>query len=160
MPRPVVLALTGREAFAKRAIERISENILKLAEQQLTRDKMQDQIESGLREVYQHIYAHPDWRTPDSPSFAFVIGISSPIDGDFLLMSDEVITAILATHVCIGSGDYLGDYLARMYVGKEQPLNEVSALAIYILQQVKSYDANCGGSSELSCCGTMATLRR
>jgi hypothetical protein len=109
---------------------------------------LQDKIEAGLRDIYQHIYTHPDRKTPDSPEFAFVMGLYSPIDGHFLLMSDETITPIMPTHVCIGSGDYLGDYLARMYTGNDQGLSEVSALAIYILQQVKSYDQDCGGSSE------------
>lgn len=145
----LILALTGREIFAKRAVEHISANILSLADADLTKSKMQDQIELALREIFSgHVYNHPDWGTNDTPNFSFVIGIHSPIDGDFLLASDETLTVEMPTHVCLGSGDYLGDYLSRMYIGRNQTLSEVSSLAIYILQQVKSYDADCGGSSE------------
>jgi hypothetical protein len=145
----VVLALTGREIFAKRAIEHITSNILTLEETQLTKNKMQDQVEKALRQIFSHnVYAHPDWGTNDAPNFSFVIGLYSPIDGSCLLASDETLTVEMPTNVCLGSGDYLGDYLSRMYVGRDQTINEVSALAIYILQQVKSYDVDCGGSSE------------
>jgi len=96
----VVLALAGREAFAKRAVERIAENIRTLDQEKLTLSKLQDKIEAGLRDIYQHIYTHPDRKTPDSPEFAFVMGLYSPIDGHFLLMSDETITPIMPTHVC------------------------------------------------------------
>jgi 20S proteasome alpha/beta subunit len=160
----VILALTGREIFAKRAVGRITENIREIPENELSKNKMQDKIELALREVFNnHIYTHPDWGTNNAPGFDFVIGMYSPIDGDFLMASDETLTAVMAANVCLGSGTYLGDYLSRMYIGKNQTLSEVTALAIYVLQQVKSYDADCGGGSEFIVLwddGTMSEVGR
>ena len=145
----LVLAMSGRYLFAKRAVERIEANILALSEDQLSKGKMQDAIEAALRFVYDnHVYTHPDWGSEDAPIFDFVIGMHSPIDGDFLLATDETLTADMGDRVCIGSGHYLGDYLSRMYTGGYEEKDKVLALAIYILQQTKSYDVDCGGSSE------------
>jgi hypothetical protein len=145
----VILALTGRQIFAKRAIERIKEGIEAIPENELSKGKLQDAIEVALRYIYNnHVYTHPDWGTDDAPDFDFVIGLYSPIDGDFLMATDETLTAEMLDHVCLGSGAYLGDYLSQMYKGRSQEMQEVVSLAIYILQQAKSYDQDCGGSSE------------
>jgi len=145
----VVLVLTGRSTFGKRAFERIRDGILTIPEDQLTRGRMQDAIEVGLRDIFNnHIYTHPDWGTNNAPELSFIIGLYSPIDGDFLLSTDETICAEMPDHVCLGSGSYLGDFLSRMYKGRKQLFREVVDLAIYILQQTKSYDAYCGGNSE------------
>lgn len=80
--------------------------------------------------------------------FAFVVGLYSPLDGHYLLATEETICAELPDHVCLGSGSYLGDYLSRMYKGKSCSLSEIVPLSIYVLQQVKSYDSACGEKSE------------
>jgi len=145
----VIFVLTGRSTFGKRAVERITGGIKAIPEDQLTRGRLQDAIETGLREIFNnHIYTHPDWGTHNAPELSFVIGLYSPIDGDFLLATEETICAEMTDHVCLGSGSYLGDFLSRMYKGRKQPFREVVDLAIYILQQAKSYDAYCGGNSE------------
>jgi 20S proteasome alpha/beta subunit len=145
----VVLVLTGRSTFGRRAFERIRDGILTIPEDQVTRGRMQDAIEAALRDVFNnHIYTHPDWGRSNAPEVSFVIGLYSPIDGDFLFSTDETICAEMPDHVCLGSGSYLGDFLSRMYRGREQLFREVVDLAIYILQQTKSYDAYCGGNSE------------
>ena len=145
----VVLVLTGRSTFGRRAFERIRDGILAIPEDQLTRGKMQDAIEFALRDIFNnHIYTHPDWGRSNAPELSFVIGLYSPIDGDFLFSTDETICAEMPDHVCMGSGSYLGDFLSRMYKGRNQLFREVVDLAIYILQQTKSYDAYCGGNSE------------
>lgn len=145
----LVLAVSGRYLFAKRAVERIEANILAIPEDRLSKGNMQDAIEAALRFVYDnHVYTHPDWGTDDAPLFNFVIGMYSPIDGDFLLATDETLTADMDDRVCLGSGAYLGDYLSRMYTGRYDEMDRVLSLAIYILQQTKSYDQTCGGESE------------
>jgi len=145
----LVLALSGRYVFAKRAVERMEANIVAIPEDHLSKGKMQDAVEAALRFVYDnHVYTHPDWGTDDAPIFNFVIGMYSPIDGDFLLASDETLTADMGDSVCLGTGAYLGDYLSRMYTGRSDEIDKVLSLAIYILQQTKSYDQSCGGESE------------
>jgi len=110
---------------------------------------MQDAIEAALRHVFEnHIYTHPDWGTDDAPNISFVIGMYSPIDGDFLLATDETVAMDMADCVCLGSGAFLGEYLSRMYTGRYDELDRVLSLAVYILQQTKSYDLTCGGDSE------------
>lgn len=145
----LVLVLAGRYMFARRAIERITETFQALPDDQLSRGNIQDAIERGLRDVFEkHVYVHPDWGKENSPDFSFVIGLYSPLDGHYLLATEETICAELPDHVCLGSGSYLGDYLSRMYKGKSCPLQDIVPLSIYVLQQVKSYDAGCGEKSE------------
>jgi 20S proteasome alpha/beta subunit len=144
-----VLVLTGRATYAKRAVEQITNSMKSLPEDELSKGNIQDAIESGLRKVFNdHVYPHPDWGKENSPDFSFVIGGYSPIDGDFLIGTEETISAEAVGRICLGSGAYLGEYLARMYLGRQQPLEQVVSLAIYILQQAKSYDSACGGKSE------------
>lgn len=145
----VALAITGRVMYAKRAVEHITQNIKSIPQDQLSKGRLQNAIEDGLQSIFNnHVYTHPDWGKEASPEFSFVIAMYSPIDGAVLLQTEETLSAEIADHICLGSGNYLGDYLARMYKGKDQSLSSVVLLAIYILQQAKSYDAHCGGKSE------------
>lgn len=145
----LVTVLAGRQMYAARGLELIRRGVTSLPENQLSRGKLQDIIEQSLRELFdKHIYTHPDWGKENAPDFSFVIGLYSPIDGHCLLATEETICAELPDRVCLGSGSYLGDYLSRMYRGKDCTLDDMVSLAIYILQQTKSYDSYCGGSSE------------
>lgn len=145
----VILVLTGRQTYAVRAVEQITNQIKRLPENQLTKNHIQDGIEIALRPIFQNdVYTHPDWGKEESPDFSFVGGLHSPIDGSALIATEETITYEVKDHVCLGSGAYLGDYLSRMYLGREQSLEDVSALAAYILFEAKSFDTNCGGASE------------
>jgi 20S proteasome alpha/beta subunit len=145
----LVLVLAGRSAFARRGREKIEEEIKRLPQKQLAKGIIQDAIERALREVFNnHIYVHPDWGKADSPDFSFVIGLFSPIDGISLLATEETVCVERPKDVCLGSGSYLGDYLSRIYWNEHFSIIEAVHLAIYMLHQAKSYDANCGGESE------------
>lgn len=145
----LILVLTGRTRFAHRGYEKIKEQVQLLSAQNLGKRTVQDAIERALRQVFNdHIYSHPDWGKSDGPDFSFIIGGYSPIDGPFLLATEETVCIEMPSYVCLGSGSYLGDYLCRIYRRDRASVSEAIHLAIYILHQAKSYDANCGGESE------------
>lgn len=145
----LILVLTGRHMYATRAVEQITDRIKLLSEGQLTKARMQDEIEAVLRRVFQSdVYPHPDWGREESPDFSFVVGLYSPTEGSALLATEETLTVDMGDRVCLGSGSYLGDYLSRMYLGRQQSLKDVAPLAAYILFEAKSFDVGCGGKSE------------
>jgi hypothetical protein len=146
----VVLALAGRSVYARRAVERIRQEITLLPATKLSKDDLQTSIERALLHIFTtHVYIHPDWGTDGAPDFQFVAGIFSPGEGTFLMETEETIAAMVNDKICVGSGGYLGDYLLnRMYLGPKQPLNDAIALATYILHEIKNHDLECGGKSE------------
>lgn len=145
----LVLVLAGRTRFAQRGYEKIKEQVQLLSAQNLGKRTIQDAIERALRQVFNdHVYSHPDWGKSDGPDFSFIIGGYSPIDGPFLLATEETVCIEMPSYACLGSGSYLGDYLCRIYRRDRASISEAVHLAIYILHQAKSYDANCGGESE------------
>lgn len=146
----MVLALAGRSVYARRAMERIRQEITSLPTTKLSKDDLQTSIERALLNIFNtHVFIHPDWGTDDAPDFQFVIGIFSPGGGTFLMETEATIAVIVNDKICVGSGGYLGDYLLnRMYLRSKQSLNDAIALATYILHEVKTYDLECGGKSE------------
>jgi 20S proteasome alpha/beta subunit len=148
----LIFALTGREAYARRAIERIEEQMQDIGTSELTKENLQNAIEQGLRIVFEnHAYPSPDWGGPDSPNFQLVGALYSPIDGLFLLKTEEAIAFTVDDKVCVGSGGYLGDYLIkRLYSAPDRPLNDAVALATYVLYEAKGHDIHCGGASEFA----------
>jgi 20S proteasome alpha/beta subunit len=148
----LVIALTGREAYARRAIEQIQRELQDVGTDELTKDNLQDAIEKALRVIFEtNIFSHPHYGTPDSPEFQFVIAMYSPIDGLSLFKTEEGIAFTIDDKVCAGSGAYLGDYLnKRFYSAPKRPLNDAVALATYVLYEVKGHDIHCGGTSEFA----------
>jgi 20S proteasome alpha/beta subunit len=148
----LIFALTGRDAYARRAVERIEEQFQDIGLAELTRENLQNAIETGLRIVFEnHAYLDPDWGGSDSPDFQFAIALYSPIDGTFLLKTERTIAFTVTDKVCLGTGAYLGDYLLkRLYLSSTQTLNDAVALATYVLHQTKAHDIYCGGASEFA----------
>jgi 20S proteasome alpha/beta subunit len=148
----LVIALTGREAYARRAIEEIQRELQYVGVDELTKDNLQDAIEKALRTIFErNIFPHPHYGTFESPEFQFVIAMYSPIDGLSLLKSEEAVAFVIDDKICAGSGAYLGDYLnKRFYSAPNRPLNDAVALATYVLYEIKGHDIHCGGASEFA----------
>lgn len=147
-----IIALTGREAYARRAIEQIQRELQDVGIDELTKDNLQDAIERALLVIFEaNVFPHPHYGTADSPEFQLVIAMYSPIDGLFLIKTEEGVAFTIDDKVCGGSGAYLGDYLnKRLYSAPNRPLNDAVALATYVLYEVKGHDIHCGGTSEFA----------
>ncbi len=148
----LIMALTGREAYARRAIELIEDGMHDIGKTELTKQNICNAIVEALRVMFEnHVYPNPDWNGPNSPTFQFVAALYSPIDGTSLLKTEEAVVFTVTDKICAGSGAYLGDYLlGRFYRDGLQSLNDTVALATYVLHEAKAHDIHCGGASEFA----------
>jgi hypothetical protein len=150
----LVLVLTGWDVYGPRTVEMITEEIKRVSLDKLTKEYMHNAIEAGLRRMFDgHIYPHPDWGKETCPEVQFIIGMHSPVDGNYLMKTANDTAAVVDEKACLGTGGVLGDYLTRMYLGPKQSLSQIVAFATYLLHEVKTHDAYCGGQSEFRVLG-------
>lgn len=157
-----IFAIAGNISFARMAVRKCERAVSKLANPTL--DSMEDVIESTVLKVHkQHIYPHPDRGIQGGPDFWLLVALWSPVDGLRTCFTNQSSIDHFDVFRCIGSGEYLGDYIIRpRYDISTYDAKKAVSVACAALTRIKSYDSNCGGVSQfisLSRAGQISEMR-
>jgi hypothetical protein len=144
-----IIAIAGNSSYAKMAVRKCEAKVRALSSPTL--DQMVDAIELALLEIHaQHIDRHPDRNLTGGPDFYLLMALWSAVDGLKMYSTSQTSVAPFGIYGCAGSGEYLGHYIIEpRYQDPRADLRLAVSVAFRALQQIKSYDPNCGGYSQL-----------
>src|ERR1019366_7521364 len=143
----VVFALAGHEGYGKMAAEDCNDAIAAIDPSARSAIRVKRAIRgvvSGINRNYIDVMPTPSDR--EDARFNLLAAVWHEIDGLHLFQVLRTSIVEVASHECIGIGDYLAGYL----IGHPPPMDARMAiiLATHMLSALKSYDANCGGYSQ------------
>ena len=110
--------------------------------------EIEETIEKTILEVHRnHIRFYPN---VPRPYFSLIAAIRDETGNLILLTTNGTsINKVYEHQICVGTGQILGNYLIRTLSNSPLTLNETSALAAYVLHEVKKNTRDCGQSSEI-----------
>ncbi len=110
-------------------------------------DRLVERLQAALETFYEHhIYPAPNWE--ESRPLRFLLAVQA--GGQAALFDQSGPTLARTTsHVCIGSGSDLGQYLQETRFTSEMDMATGRRVVAHLLKQVKTYSTFCGGDSHI-----------
>jgi hypothetical protein len=144
-------ALAGHEINGKTAIEECVYALSSYSAKKLTHMAAWRLLRAAIHSVHStYVDSRSDPAEKENARFDLIIGCYLPhkrglrlykTSGPGVTFGDD--------YYCTGIGAYLGDYMMRTIFAREMSLRECVLLAIQAVAAVTSYDANCGGETQM-----------
>jgi len=144
----VVFALAGNDGYGRMAIEDAKQAIssIPVAERSVSR------ITFAVREAVKIIDEEYVCKRPpneiEGSRFELLMALRHQEEGLRLFSIRHTFLVPVDSHECIGIGEYLAGYLIGAYK-KDTSKKQAAIMAARMLSALKSYDANCGGFSQI-----------
>ena len=156
---PYAFAIAGNEVYGKMAIQECQEAIADLPVENRTERAVRRSLAHVVKTFNEeYIDTRPETER-EGARFDLLVAAWVPRGGGLNLFSTKGVGLIHEPdYQCIGTGDYLAHYLIRPVFHRMMLIREVVLLAIQMLASCKTYDAYCGGFSQLIVLGVDGKL--
>jgi hypothetical protein len=143
--RKVTFAFCGDEDYAKSATEDAVQAINKLPEGTPI-GEIRNSIRRAIKAMTKDYKSQPYADHNQTPQF--LIAIHDRPGHSILFSAREAAMASVSSYACIGSGAYIGNYIAAILEPSEfLPIRILIPMAIQMIAAAKKHDAYCGGGS-------------
>jgi hypothetical protein len=149
----IAIALAGHENYARMAIDECIEAIKDCPPDLRSLTNIRGVLKKAIKAFYgEYVDSISDPYERDRARFELIIGAWLPRGGGLkMFRSDGPAVIRVDDYHCSGSGAYLGDFFMKNLAHRQMSLREAALLAIQGIAAAKSYDANCGGSTQFVC---------
>ena len=156
----IAFALSGNENYAKMAIEDCVEAVRSCARKDRTAKAITRLIRKAVKGINnEYVDTRPE-SEKENARFELIIGFFSPSSGHLLFKTSGPAVVTIERYCCSGVGAYLGEFIIGNALSADMRLWDFVLVAMNALAAAKSYDANCGGDTQMLVVGKSGFLSR